>query len=331
MPSNPTRRGFLAGATALLVAGPSLARTGRAPTLAWTPLIGGRAHATDTALTTGGNCLAIPGQSGTMLIDAKFSWLGELLRDDARSLTGESARVALINTHHHADHTGGNWAFTDRHPVYAHVNAKPRIIAQHERYLNGVRGAVRSAQNSGLGEAVLEAGARTLENAAGLDAQRWAPTRTIEGLDTELPFDGMSVHASHFGPGHTDNDLVIHIPELNLVHTGDLVFNGLHPYCDQSAGVSIRGWIASLWRILERCDADTTVVPGHGEIAGRGIVRAQIDYFEQLLESVAAGIDRGETKGLLTGQTFGFMEGLGFEQIRPIAIGTAYDEIKGSL
>lgn len=323
------RRAFLAAAAALTVAGPSFARRAKAsPALPWRSLRDGQAFVLDGSTVPGGNCLAIPGEMGTMLIDAKFAWLGQVLREDARSLGGgDTARVALINTHHHADHTAGNWAFTDRHAVYAHPTAARRISEQHERYIADARAAVRSAQGAGLGDQVFESATQTLETAPGLSAERWAPTRLLDEPKNAIPFAGSEIHAYHFGVGHTDNDLVIHHPDLNVIHTGDLVFQGLHPFCDQSAGVSLRGWIASLWRVVELCEKDTIVIPGHGETGTREIVRSQIRYHEQLLDAVSREIDAGKSKEEITAMTFPFMEGLGFEQVRGRAISAAYDEI----
>jgi len=71
----------------------------------------------------------------------------------------------------------------------------------------------------------------------------------------------------------------------------------------------------------------TIVVPGHGPVADHTAVRKQIDYFEKLLEVVGNEIEAGKTRGEIAKMTFPFMEGLGFESIRPITIGVAYDEI----
>lgn len=323
------RRSFLAAATAVSLAGPALAAsTRRGPALPWSAIRDGSAFTLDGTAVPGGNTLVFKGDAGSILIDAKFTWLGSILRDDARDVSGgASARLVLINTHHHADHTAGNWAFTGRHAVYAHTAAARRISNQHDQYLADARAAARSAEGSGLGEPAMQSAGRALEEAINLPIERWAPTRLIDAPRTPIPFAGNELHLHHFGVGHTDNDLVVHHPGLNVIHTGDLVFQGYHPFCDQSASVSLRGWIASLWRIVELCDRDTIVVPGHGVTSDRSIVHDQIRYIEQLLDSVRAEIENGKSKQEIMEITFPFMKGLNFEQIRPRAIAAAYDEI----
>lgn len=331
------RRMFLAGSLATLAA-PAFASGGslfsggagrRSTVLPWTEVAGGKAFVTDVTKVPGGNVLAVPGKGGTFVVDAKFTWVGELLRKDAGSLTSGGG-VALLNTHHHADHTSGNVAFSPDVPIYAHPNAKQRVLAQHQRYLSEGAGVVRAAAESGLGEEALLAADRITKTIQGKPAEAWAPTVLVDGLESEIEHAGQRFHAHHFGPGHTDNDLVFHAPELNLIHTGDLVFNGLFPFCDQNAGVSIRGWIGSLWKIIEKCDARTVVVAGHGPVGDRSILHAQIRYFENLLDAVASDMDAGLSRDEVAGKTYPFMEGLGFGQIRPFSLRTAYDEISGA-
>jgi len=114
-----------------------------------------------------------------------------------------------------------------------------------------------------------------------------------------------------------------------VIHTGDLVFNGLHPFFDPTAGVTARGWITSLQEILKLCTPDTVVVPGHGPVSNVKAVKDQLAYLEGLIEAVAAAQKAGESKEETTAQTFDFMEGLGFEGIRSRAIAAVWDELAG--
>ncbi|MEO0512086.1 MAG: MBL fold metallo-hydrolase [Planctomycetota bacterium] len=303
----------------------------RATALPWTPIRDGAAYVTDPVLVPGGNVLAVPGESGTFVVDAKFAWLAGSIRADAESLS-PTGRVALMNTHHHADHTSGNWAIGSDalgvlSPVLAHANAARRIAEQHARYISDADSAVRAATDAALGDEVIAAAQTAAEKTRSLSADAWAPSRELTSPRTEVEFGGNSYRVHHFGAGHTDGDLVFHAPDLNVVHTGDLVFNGLYPFCDQTGGVSLRGWIGSLWKAYELCDAGTIVVPGHGPIGTRGLLRTQADFHERLLDAVASDQDAGVSRADATAKTYPFMEGLGFEQIRPICIGAAYDEV----
>lgn len=270
----------------------------------------------------GGNVIYVPGEDGAILVDTKNPGLGDALKREAES---RGPAIGLtINTHHHGDHTGGNDAFTGRSRVAAHENCHPRVESQRERYVNGLRSVVQQAPTERIR---LEAEAR-LEHIDMMEGA-WTPSMRIENREATLREGGRAITAHHVTNGHTDNDLILVLEDENLVHFGDLIFNGLHPYCDASAGVSIEGWIECLNRGLELTDAETIIVPGHGPVTDRSGVEKQIAYFENLLASVKKQIDAGKARDEVTSMTFEFMEGLGFERIRPVAIGVAYDQITG--
>ncbi len=270
---------------------------------------------------TGGNTLVLISDGHALVIDTKSPLHGAAIRGDTEVLGG-SASVTLLNTHHHGDHTGGNASFADV-PSYAHTNAKPRIEAQLERYRRG--GA--SADGSGTPLENLAPMVRRASSAwtAGL----FTPEHLIGDEGTELTIGKRRVEISHFGAGHTDNDLVAMIPSLNLMHTGDLVFSGLHSFYDPNGGYSARGWIESLEQTLALCDSETVVIPGHGEVGDRSIIQAEIRYHSKLIEAVQAEIDKGTSKENAQEMSWAFMEGLEFESIRARAIGAVYDELSG--
>ncbi len=272
-------------------------------------------------LSTGGNSLMLVSEGQALVVDTKSPLLGAAIRGDTEVLS-DGAGVTLLNTHHHGDHTGGNEAFADV-PSYAHARALPRIEAQIERF----KSAGRNAKGSGPAMEVL---AKSVRSAAGSwTAEMFVPDHAINDEGTTLEIGERSVEISHFGAGHTDNDLVVRVPSLNLVHTGDLVFNGLHAYYDPEAGVSARGWIGSLERVLALCDEDTVVIPGHGMVGDRSIISAAIGYHTALIEAVQKEIDAGAAKENAQEKSWAFMEGLEFESIRARAIGAVYDELSG--
>ena len=55
-----------------------------------------------------------------------------------------------------------------------------------------------------------------------------------------LHLNGEEIHAFHVPPAHTDGDAVVHFRKANVVHMGDLFFNGLYPFVDVSSGGSSR-------------------------------------------------------------------------------------------
>lgn len=279
-------------------------------------------------LELGGNSLAISSNGEVMVIDTKFPYLGAALREDAVALAGGGIEsVAMLNTHHHGDHTGGNNAFVGHGECYAHAKAIERITGQFDRYQAGMKGAVAQANRNFPDSHVLaQLAAELAERADELEAEDWVPTHAIANGEA-LKVGELDLSISHFGPGHTDNDVVVRLEQDNLVHTGDLVFSGLHPFFDPDGGGSALGWIDSLKAVLELCDGDTVVVPGHGPVGGQEIVVAAKDYMEKLVAAVQYEIERGTPKDKVTEMSWPFMDGLGFEQIRSRAIDFVYDEL----
>lgn len=285
--------------------------------------------------TMGGNTLLIASQGKAMLVDTKYPYLGGALLADAAKLieadltTNDSIELTLINTHHHGDHTGGNAIVVPSASAsYAHANALPRIKAQHERYVQGAKAGPSQLARTDADEKLMPFAKAAAEECASWSDKTAVPKIAISGSGNTLSIGGITVTTHHFGTGHTDNDLVIHLPEHNIVHTGDLVFNGLHPFFDPDANATARGWIESLRQTRKRCNAETTVIPGHGPIAvGPGIIDKQIRYFEQLIEAIEAEIEKGTPKEEIVEMSWDFMDGLGFEQIRGRMISGVYDEL----
>lgn len=281
----------------------------------------------------GGNVLVATDDGGAMVIDSKFASVAGAIVRDARAHAGSpTARLTLVNSHHHGDHTSGNAAFSRAGAVMvAQARATPRIAGQIDRYRAGAASAVDDAHGIDAENLQLLAEAKAqVQHAESIGYNDVVPrVSVIKGGSVQI---GPNVRAelAYYGAGHTDNDLVIHLQDANVVHTGDLVFNGRHPFCDPTGGISIQGWIESLAAVEKLCDEQTVVVPGHGPVGDVRAVRAQREYFEQLLEAVRAAKQAGRTKDQTISQTFPFMDGLGGEQVRGRAISAAWDEIEQS-
>ena len=285
-------------------------------------------------LTMGGNTMLVVAKDKALLIDTKFPHLGGAILKDAAAQIGadttanDSIELTLINTHHHADHTGGNAIIV---PIasasYAHANALPRIKSQHERYVQSAKGGPAQIARSDDADTLMPFAKSAAEASASWTDITSVPKIAISGSGNTLRLGEVMVKTHHFGTGHTDNDLVIHLPEQNIVHTGDLVFNGLFPFFDPDANASARGWIESLKQTRKLCNAETTVIPGHGDIAGPEIIDNQIAFFEQLIERVQEQIDAGTSRDEVASMSWDFMDGLGFEQIKGRLLNGVYDEL----
>ena len=256
----------------------------------------------------GGNVMHVADGGTSMLVDSKSVGFGAALRREAERLAGTPRWLVL--THHHFDHAGGAGAFTSDVTTIGHEDASRRVFARAqrfsadleaadaawvERYLQGLRSFTEVK--------VDEQTRRELEGLVGRPAklvpESLAPTVTMDAT-MELTVGGVAVELHHVGPGHTDNDVWVLLPGENVLHTGDLVFRGRHPFIDVAGGATTVGWQRSLRAMMERSDARTAVVPGHGDVGDRRALQEQSDYFDRLREVVSAAIREGRTREEVT-------------------------------
>ncbi len=171
-----------------------------------------------------GNCSVLVADDGVVLIDNKFEMDHDAIMAKLREITDKPV-LYVINTHLHADHSGGN----------ATKQALGAKVIAHEN----ARFQMAQTQDAGL------------------------PTLTLED-HMRLYHGEFVLDLYHLGRGHTDGDVVIHLPQQKIVFMGDL-FATYDPYVHlihYAAGGSLREWSRTLERALA-LDFET-VIPGHG-------------------------------------------------------------------
>jgi cyclase len=216
----------------------------------------------------GGNIAILQGEDGLLLVDSGLPQTAEAVDNKARSVGPSTIRV-LINTHFHFDHVGGNERL-GREGV--------RIIA-HENVLKRVSTPQRNAFFNRESPALAPEG-------------RPAVTFSSGG---ELAHGNEKVGYAYLPPAHTDGDATVHFRNANVFHAGDLLFNGMYPFIDYSAGGSIEGMVTDADRIIEAVDGRTKIIPGHGPMAVRDDVRA--------FRAMLAGVNEQVTKLISAGKT----------------------------
>lgn len=349
------RRGFMRAASALglaLYAGGALAQPGRDRTRPGDPPAPEPAPATPDLIdpappeyfawaalservlfapSDGGNALLIlaPKGGSAVLIDSKMPYIATTLRREADARGGRIE--ALVNTHHHLDHIGGNLAFSADTKIIAHANAKPRVAPQLDRLKQFLKNGVRTVTN---GESAnKDAALKDVEALASigetLTAERWMPTETFSGRIGSANLGTMPIDLHQVGPGHTDNDVIVHAPQLDVIHMGDLLFHNLHPFIDRDSGASVKDWIKSLKYAKRLCKPKTIIVPGHGDVTDSKGLDGMIDYFEKSMAFIEKQIRQKKTREEIVAMTVPGMEERGFPHMRERAMGTMYDEIKG--
>jgi len=185
----------------------------------------------------------------------------------------------VVNTHEHFDHTFGNIVLREEYgdlPIHAHEQAAERTVSAGERIKELYVGSGDPHTDEVRATRILPAD-HTLSSARSLD------------LGDRL------VELVHPGRGHTGGDVVVRVPEADVVLAGDLV--------EESAmrdGVPGLGadsypldWPATLDLVLELVGPSTVVVPGHGAPVGRTFVHEQRTALGVVAETIRDLAARG--------------------------------------
>ena len=210
---------------------------------------------------------------GVVVVDALGSPpLAEELLAEIRRVTSQPVRY-LIVTHYHADHVYGLQAFK-------------------------AAGATILAQAAGRDYLVSDTAQKRLE-ASRADLAPWIDDRTrlvpadrwLDQEQTVLRVGSYDILIRHVGPAHTPEDLVVFVPKLGVLFSGDLFFRGRIPFVGQADS---RLWIASLERLIDY--RPHVVVPGHGPLstdpmADLAMTRDYLLYLRQVMGNAARQLE----------------------------------------
>ena len=206
------------------------------------------------------NMAVMVGEDYVAMIDDGIGDVSEPLLEHVTETAGRSIDF-LVNTHVHGDHAGGNANFADSGVIiFAHDNIRKRLL-------------VDSEPAGGPG---------------GLPVVTFA-----DGVTFHL--NGIEARVFHVESAHTDGDAAIYFPGANVIATGDLMFNKLFPFIDLENGGSVDGYIAAQKQLVALADSKTVIIPGHGEIANRADLQANLDVLVEGQKRVRAAVDAGKS------------------------------------
>ncbi len=252
----------------------------------------------------GGNCAFLVTDEGILLIDSKTSpSLGENLLKRIREVTDKEIKY-LVFTHYHGDHIQGAQVFKEA-VIVSHSNTKnniekitiPRISETKTKILpEQIKSAkdkverFKAENNPELKKAEEELSSleRRLKDIENLIIH--LPSLTVENRYS-IKLGGKEILLFYSGRGHTDGDLMVYFPSEKTIHMGDLVFNNIIPYIDFQGGSSTENWIKIL-EDVEKMELEI-VIPGHGEIGDKSILRKQAEYLKALRKEVKKYVDEG--------------------------------------
>ena len=209
----------------------------------------------------GGTVSVLAGPDGAVVIDSQFAPLSDKLIAAIRTFSSAPLRF-LVNTHVHGDHVGGNANFAKQGAtVIAHQNVRQRM-----------RFPAPTANGQPGTPAVAEA----------------LPVVTFDG-PVSLHLNGQEIRLSPMPAGHTDGDILVELPGLDVLVVGDFFRTVGYPVADRNSGGSLAGIAAELGIAIGKAGPKTRVVPGHGPVADRAAMIAQRDLL--LAVARAGGAD----------------------------------------
>jgi glyoxylase-like metal-dependent hydrolase (beta-lactamase superfamily II) len=209
------------------------------------------------------NIGVVLGDDGVLVVDTRISHrqADEILAD-LRTLTPLPVR-AVVNTHHHSDHTFGNARFRPV-PIWGHERAAATMRASGERERAAVM-AANATMAAEVGEVVID-----------------PPDRTFGDAETPLvAFDagGRRVELRYLGRGHTADDIVVLVADAGVLFAGDLLEADATPFFGDGYPID---WPATVERLVELVDG--AVVPGHGTVGDRAFAVRQMTEFRAVAE-----------------------------------------------
>ncbi|MDE2712592.1 MAG: MBL fold metallo-hydrolase [Acidobacteriota bacterium] len=231
----------------------------------------------------GGNIGLSTGKDGALLVDDQYAPLTDKILAAVRSITDEPVRF-VVNTHWHGDHTGGN----------ENLGKAGSLIVAHEN----VRRRMNPAEFADLVGRSDQAAPEAL------------PVVTFERGVT-LHWNGLAIEAVHAPAAHTDGDSIIFFRGANVVHMGDLFFNGAFPFIDVDSGGGIDGMITAAGRVVEATDDQTTIIPGHGPVTDRATLMKYRDALRMARERISGRVAAGQSEDDAAADYVALVTGIG--------------------
>ncbi|MEK6300945.1 MAG: MBL fold metallo-hydrolase [Acidobacteriota bacterium] len=284
-----------------------------------------------------GNAGFIVGDGGVLIVDTFFTPIAvEELIAEIGKLTGQPIKYA-VNTHYHLDHTGGNQVLAARNvPIIAHDRVSAWQTTKNRRFLPlpeelQKRKADTAKQLSETSEDQKDKRAQLERQLRRLDAML-----AIKLTNPSMTFSEGVVHL-YLGtrevvlfslPGHTGGDVLVYVPDADVMFTGDMGWSKTLP---NLVDATVNDWIPSLDKILSN-HPNTKFVPGHGNVAGAAEMREFRDY----LDDLRSRVKKGSADGLTIEQAKEQLKlpdkykSFGFQNFTQPNVEDMYKELKGT-
>ena len=235
----------------------------------------------------------LAGKDAAFLIEGFITPAGAAFQMEALRMVSQVPVKGALDSHYHYDHSLGN-AFYGANgiPIWAHADTAKRIVSVYGSMQEKDKAAVLAPFEKRANEAKTEIGKK--------HAQEWttimgsiydATSSTVLGLPNhaidpakgpvKVDLGGLTAVIEHY-PGHSGTDMIVRVPEQNVVFGSDLIFSGAYPVAFDSQA-TISGWRATL-KTFASWDKDTLFVPGHGPLCGQEWIARFRAIFDDIAE-----------------------------------------------
>ena len=219
----------------------------------------------------GPNAAFVVGSESVLLVDTLMTpRMSAELRQAIRKVSTKPIRMTIF-THHHGDHVLGCERFAPPSVVVAHENLRARLEGLGQEYIPLFASWRRTPQ----------------------DARDVARVKRVVYPDITfkdeltLYHEDLRVDLKYLGPAHTNNDVLVSIPEREVMIFGDLLSYRMVPGMRDSRTA---GWIQRLDEVYSL--APRILVPGHGTwTEDRSIIPEARDFLADLWAAGKAGYD----------------------------------------
>ena len=231
------------------------------------------------------------GKDSALLIEGFTTAGGASFQMDTLRTLSQAPIKGALDTHYHFDHSLGNAYYgANGIPLMAHASTAKRIVdsytpmqgADKEAVLGPIEKRIKDAKSDierahAQGDLNAVTNLFQIANASILSL----PNHPLDPAKLPMSIDlgGLTAVLESY-PGHSGTDIVVKVPDQNVVYTGDLLFSGWYPVCfDEKATIS--GWRDTLKKFAA-FDKDTLFVPGHGQLCGQEGIASIREVFDDI-------------------------------------------------